>query len=68
MHRVTVSSKYQVAIPKAVREDAGLLAGAALEVLVYDKRIELVPLQPLQNLKGIFKGLDTKITREKERI
>ncbi|GBR73277.1 putative transcriptional regulator AbrB family [Candidatus Termititenax aidoneus] len=68
MSTVTLSSKYQVVIPKEVRKDAGLQAGAILEVLVYGQRIELVPLQPLSNLKGIFKGLNTEILREKERL
>ena len=68
MNTVTLSSKYQVVIPKEVREDAGLQAGTTLEVLVYDQLIELVPLQALPNLKGIFKGLNTEILREKERL
>jgi AbrB family looped-hinge helix DNA binding protein len=68
MNTVTLSSKYQVVIPKEVREDTGLQAGATLEVLVYGKRIELVPLRPLPSLKGIFKGLNTEILREKERL
>ncbi|MDR2428264.1 MAG: AbrB/MazE/SpoVT family DNA-binding domain-containing protein [Candidatus Margulisbacteria bacterium] len=68
MDTVTLSSKYQVVIPKAVRENAGLQTGTTLEVLVYDKRIELVPLQSLRSLQGVFKGLNTEISREKDRL
>jgi AbrB family looped-hinge helix DNA binding protein len=68
MNTVTVSSKYQVVIPKEIREAIGLNAGTTMEVLSYGSRIELVPIQPMKSLKGIFKGIDTKIERETDRI
>lgn len=68
MNTVVVSPKFQVVIPKEIRETAGLEAGTRLEVLSYGSRIELVPVQPIQALKGIFKGLDTSIEREADRV
>jgi AbrB family looped-hinge helix DNA binding protein len=65
---VTLSSKYQVVIPHRIRESANLRAGTSFEVILYDNRIELIPLQPLKTLKGIFKGIDTTITRESDRL
>lgn len=68
MNTVTVSTKYQVVIPKEVREGMALKAGTSLEIIQYDNRIELIPLQPLINLKGIFKGMDTEIIRDDDRL
>jgi AbrB family looped-hinge helix DNA binding protein len=68
MNTVTLSSKYQVVIPKEVRETIGLKAGVSFEVISYSNRIELVPLKPIEKLKGILKGIDTTILRDDERI
>ena len=63
MNTVTISSKYQVVIPKEVRESFCLKAGTVLAVITYGNRIEFVPIQPMKNLKGLFKGLNTGINR-----
>jgi AbrB family looped-hinge helix DNA binding protein len=68
MNTVTVSSKFQVVIPKEVREDVGLKAGTIMEVITYGTRIEFIPIQPIKNLKGLFKGLNTDIDREADRL
>lgn len=68
MNTVTVSTKFQVVIPKQVREDMGLKAGTSFEIISYGNRIELIPLQPIKKLKGIFKGINTQIDREPNRI
>jgi len=64
MNTVVVSSKYQVVIPKEIRDETGLRAGTRMEILAYGGRIELVPIRPMSELKGIFKGIDTDIQRE----
>jgi len=66
MNTVVVSSKYQVVIPKEIRENIGLKVGTTLEMICYGNRIELVPIQPVKNLMGIFKGINTEINRENE--
>jgi AbrB family looped-hinge helix DNA binding protein len=68
MNKVTLSNKYQVIIPKEVREKIGLKVGVSFEVITYSNRIELVPIKPMKNLKGILKGIDTSIIREEDRI
>ena len=68
MNTVVLSSEYQVRIPEEIREKTGLKAGSSLEVISYNNRIELVPIKPIKNLKGIFKGIDTTILREGDRI
>ncbi|MEN6297955.1 MAG: AbrB/MazE/SpoVT family DNA-binding domain-containing protein [Rectinema sp.] len=68
MKTVTISSKYQVVIPKEIRTTIGLKVGTKLEVLTYGSRIELVPIYPLKTLKGAFKGINTEIVREEDRV
>jgi len=68
MTAVTVSSKYQVVIPKEIREKIGLKVGTALEVITYGNRIELVPIRPMKALRGFLKGMDTTIVRDGDRV
>ena len=68
MTAVTVSPKYQVVIPKEVRESMGIFSGQKIQVLTYQNRIELIPIKPMKNLKGSLKGIDTDVTRDKDRI
>jgi len=68
MNTVTVSSKFQVVIPKEVRDRIDLKIGSTMEVITYGNRIELVPIQPIKNLKGIFRGINTDISRENDRL
>jgi AbrB family looped-hinge helix DNA binding protein len=67
METVTVSSKYQVVIPQAVRELLGVHPGQKVQVIPYAGRIELIPLQPAQRLRGFLKGIDTSVEREPDR-
>lgn len=68
MKTITISSKYQVVIPKEIRETIGLRVGAKLEIITYGSRIELVPIKPMKKLKGAFKGINTDIQREEDRL
>lgn len=68
MNTVTVSSKFQIVIPKEIREEIGLQVGTTLEVIRYGNRIELIPIQPMATLKGFLKGINTNITRDQDRI
>lgn len=67
MNTLTISPKFQVVIPKAIRERMGLKAGQKVQALVYDDRIELIPLRKAKDLRGFLKGLDTSIDRETDR-
>jgi AbrB family looped-hinge helix DNA binding protein len=66
MDIVTVSSKYQIVIPRSVRERARLMPGTKLQVISFDDRIELVPIRPMSEMKGFLKGLDSTFQREEE--
>jgi AbrB family looped-hinge helix DNA binding protein len=67
MPAVTVSPKYQIVIPKAVREKYSLRPGDKVEVIELDGRIELVPIRPVKALKGFIKGLKNTFERESDR-
>ena len=68
MIAVTVSPKYQVVIPKEVRESMGIFSGQKIQVLTYQNRIELIPIKPMKKLKGFLKGIDTEVSRDKDRV
>lgn len=66
MTEVTVSSKFQIVIPKAIRGKAGIREGEKLAVLFKDGLIALIPERPLKSLHGMFKGIDVRGIREKK--
>lgn len=68
MPAVTVSPKYQVVIPKAVRDAVGIYPGQKMQVLTYKKRIELIPIKPMEEMRGFLAGIDTEVAREKDRL
>ena len=68
MAAVTISPKYQVVIPKDIREKLHLSPGQKVEAVAYEGRIELIPVTPVKKMRGFLKGLDTRIEREADRI
>jgi len=68
MTAVTVSPKFQMVIPKEIRESMGIEAGQKVQMLIYQDRIELIPVQPMEKLRGFAKGIDTRIEREDDRV
>ena len=67
MGRVTISPKFQIVIPKEIREKLGLWPGQRVEAIAYEDRIELIPLRPIRQMRGFLKGIDTSIKREADR-
>jgi len=65
MHAVTVSPKFQVVIPQAVRHALGLVPGVKLHVVAYENRIELIPVRSTQSLRGSLQGINTDVPRER---
>ena len=68
MTAVTVSPKFQVVIPKEVRESMGIFSGQKIQMLTYQNRIELIPIKPMSEMRGYLKGINTDIKREKDRL
>jgi AbrB family looped-hinge helix DNA binding protein len=68
MAAVTVSPKFQVVIPQAVREAMGLVPGVKLQVVHYEDRIEMIPVRSSKALRGSLRGIDTSVPRERDRV
>lgn len=68
MQTVTVSPKYQVVIPRRIREALGIRPGQKIQAIQYGNRIELVPVRPLEKARGFLAGIDTTIEREPDRL
>ena len=68
MTSVTVSPKFQVVIPKEVRESMGIFSGQKIQILTYQNRIELIPIQPMKKMRGFLKGINTTVRRDKDRV
>ena len=68
MPAVTVSPKFQVVIPRAVRESLRLKPGQKMQVVEYDGRIEMIPERDITDLHGFLKGINTEFNRERDRV
>jgi AbrB family looped-hinge helix DNA binding protein len=68
MNTVTISPKYQVVIPKAIRERLRLEPGQKVEAIAYDGRIELIPVRPARQMRGFVKGISTNVDRDSDRV
>ena len=66
MEIVTVSPKFQIVIPRTVRDSVGILPGQKMHVFFYRDRIQLIPLKPIAEARGFLKGMN--ITSEQEQI
>lgn len=65
---VTVSPKYQVVIPSALRRELHIKPGQKVQVVAYEGRLEYIPIRPIEELRGFLPGLDTTVHRETDRV
>jgi AbrB family looped-hinge helix DNA binding protein len=68
METTTVSSKYQIVIPRKVREQLGIKVGQKVQVLPYEGRIEVIPIVSIKKARGFLNGINTKVERERDRV
>jgi AbrB family looped-hinge helix DNA binding protein len=68
MQTVTLSPKYQVVIPKSIRNVLNLRPGQKMQVIEYNGRIEFIPERDIAELRGFLKGINTEFEREEDRI
>ncbi|RLA82754.1 MAG: AbrB family transcriptional regulator [Deltaproteobacteria bacterium] len=68
MERVKVSPKFQIVIPRKIRETLRLKPGQRLQVISYGDRIELIPEREISEMRGFLRGINTAIEREPDRI
>ena len=67
METVTISTKFQVVIPRRIREALDLKAGQKVRVVQYDNRVEFVPILPIKRSRGFLRGIDSNIERDPDR-
>jgi AbrB family looped-hinge helix DNA binding protein len=65
---VKISPKYQVVIPRKVRDSLNLSPGQRVQVIQYNNRIELIPERDISTMKGFLKGINSEFTREEDRL
>jgi AbrB family looped-hinge helix DNA binding protein len=68
MTAVTVSPKFQIVIPKEIRDSMGIVSGQKIQILTYQNRIELIPIKPMKKMRGFLKGINTDVKRENDRV
>ncbi len=68
MTTVTVSPKYQVVIPKEIRQKLKLKPGQKLQIVQLGDRIEFLLLKNIKDARGLLKGMNTEIEREGDRL
>ena len=68
MSIVTVSPKFQVVIPRHIREALHLEPGQKVQALQYGNRIEFIPVRRVREMRGYLAGMDTTIDRDEDRV
>jgi AbrB family looped-hinge helix DNA binding protein len=68
METVKVSPKFQVVIPRKIRESLGIRPGQRIQVLVYEDRVEFIPLRRMKEMRGFLRGIDTTVERDQDRV
>ena len=68
METVVISPKFQVVIPREIRERLKLSPGQKVQALVYQNRIEFIPLRSARAMRGFLRGIDTSFERDADRV
>ena len=68
MDTVTLSSRYQIVIPRAIREKWQVKPGQKVRLIIYGKRLEIVPMRDIKEARGFLKGMSSEIEREEDRV
>jgi len=68
METTRISTKYQIVIPRKVREAMNLKPGTRLQVVQFGDRIELIPLRSVSSLRGSLPDLDRRVSRDADRV
>lgn len=68
MATVKVSPKFQVVIPKSIRNKMEIKVGQQFQLIQYGDRIEFIPVKRIKDMKGFLRGIDTNVQRENDRI
>jgi AbrB family looped-hinge helix DNA binding protein len=66
MDTITTSSKYQIVIPRTIREKWNIKPGQKVRLIVFGNRLEVVPVRDIREARGFLKGMNSDINREEE--
>ena len=66
MSVTTLSAKFQISIPKEIRESMKLKAGQRLTFIQIGKTLKLIPQPTIDDLFGIAKGANTENYRDRD--
>lgn len=67
MDTVTVSPKFQVVIPRAIRDRLQIEVGQKVHAIAFEDRVELIPVRTAKSMRGFLKGIDTRVDRDADR-
>jgi AbrB family looped-hinge helix DNA binding protein len=67
LETITISPKFQIVIPKAIRTLLGLRPGQKIQAIAYEDRIELIPMRRAKDMRGFLAGIDTNVERDPDR-
>ena len=68
MTTITISPKFQIVIPKAIRDLLRLRPGQKVQAIAYEDRIELIPVRRAKEMRGFLRGIDTTVERDRDRL
>lgn len=68
MNTVVVSPDSEIVIPLEVHQSLRIEAGQEVPIIQYDNHLELIPVRPIREARGMLKGIDTSIEREVDRV
>jgi AbrB family looped-hinge helix DNA binding protein len=68
METVKVSPQFHVIFPRKVRKSLGIRPGQRLQVLVYEGRVELIPVKEMKEMRGFLRGIDSSLERDQDRV
>ncbi len=68
MTTITVSPKFQIVIPREIREALGIVPGQKLRAVALGNRIEYVPVRTLKSARGMLAGISTDVPRDDDRV
>ena len=66
MDTVTISSKYQMIIPRAIREKWNVKPGQKVRLIIIGNRLEVVPVRDIKEARGFLQGMSSNIERDEE--
>jgi AbrB family looped-hinge helix DNA binding protein len=66
MDAVTISSRYQIVIPRKIREQYDVKPGYKVVFIPFEKNLRVIFVPPIEQARGMFPGIDTSIEREEE--